>query len=95
MRHVNFDLLEKAFHPLRPSLGQRRPDGSVVLTLADSNDEMAYSRVISSDETVSAEVFGEVVAGVRRELCVRAGSLSSEIRKQLVDNAGVMSYVPV
>ena len=93
MRYVDVDLLEKAFHPLRPSLGQRRPDGSVVLTLANSNDEMAYSRVISSDETVSAEVFGLVVEGVRRELCVRAGSLSSEIRKQLVDNAGVMNYV--
>ncbi|MGH8433514.1 MAG: DUF3509 domain-containing protein [Pseudomonas sp.] len=94
MQHINLDLLEKAFHPLRVSLGNPRPDGGIVLTLTDTTDVTVYSRVISSKEVSSQEVFGLVIEEVRRELSVRSGSLSTEIRKQLVENAGVMPYMP-
>ncbi|WP_137885215.1 DUF3509 domain-containing protein [Pseudomonas sp. 2FE] len=93
MQHINIGLLEKTFHPLRVSLGNRRPDGGIVYTLADSTNVTAYSRVISSKEVSSPEVFCRVVEDVRRELSVRSGSLSTEIRKQLVENAGVMPYI--
>ncbi|WP_137818425.1 DUF3509 domain-containing protein [Pseudomonas sp. 2FG] len=93
MQHINIDLLEKTFHPLRVSLGNRRPDGGIVLTLADTTDVTAYSRVIHSKEVSSSDVFCRVVEDIRRELSVRSGYLSTEIRKQLVENAGVMPYI--
>lgn len=94
MQHINIGLLEKTFHPLRVSLGNRRPDGGIVLTLADTTNLPIYSRVISSKEVNSPDVFGRVIEDVRRELSVRSGSLSTEIKKQLAENAGVMPYIP-
>ncbi|MES2817994.1 MAG: DUF3509 domain-containing protein [Pseudomonadota bacterium] len=95
MEAITLDLIEKAFHPLRVSFGQRRPDGGTVLTLADEADVTAYSRVISSAEQNDPLLFGTVVEDVRRELSVRSGTLSAEMRKVLKEQDGILPYIPV
>ncbi|MGV8844133.1 MAG: DUF3509 domain-containing protein [Pseudomonas sp.] len=94
MEAINLDLIEKTFHPLRVSFGQRRPDGGTVLTLADEADVTAYSRVISPAERSDPLLFNAVVEDVRRELSVRSGTLSAEMRKALKEQDGILPYAP-
>lgn len=94
MDNTNQHLVEQLFAPLRASFGPPRPDGSIVLSLLDSTDAIAYSRVLNAAQLSDASAFAQSLEDIRLELAVRSGNIPAEMRKALKEQDSVLSYHP-
>jgi hypothetical protein len=92
MDNTNQQFVEHLFAPLRATFSTPRPDGSIVLSLLDEADAVAYSRVLSAAQLSDAQAFAQSLEDIRLELAVRSGNIPMEMRKALKEQDSVLSY---
>ncbi|MEX6502730.1 DUF3509 domain-containing protein [Pseudomonas zhanjiangensis] len=92
MDNTNQQLVEQLFAPLRATFSSPRPDGSIVFSLLDEADAIAYSRVLNADQLGDSSAFAQSLEEIRLELAVRSGNIPAEMRKALKEQDSVLSY---
>ncbi|MCZ4322456.1 DUF3509 domain-containing protein [Pseudomonas anguilliseptica] len=92
MENINRELVEQLFAPLRAIFSPPRPDGGVVLSLLDTSDATAYSRVLSAAQRQDPQAFAQSLEDIRLELAMRSGSIPADMRKALKEQDSVLSY---
>lgn len=92
MDSLNRELVEQLFAPLRATFSQPRPDGGVVLSLLDTSDTTAYSRVLSSAQRADPQAFAQILEDIRLELAMRSGNIPADMRKALKEQDSVLNY---
>lgn len=92
MDSINRQLVEQLFAPLRATFSAPRPDGGVILSLLDTSDATAYSRVLSEAQRTDAQAFAQSLEDIRLELAMRSGNIPADMRKALKEQDSVLSY---
>ena len=92
MDHINRELVEQLFAPLRATFSSPSPDGGVVLSLLDASDSTAYSRVLSTAQRTDPQAFAQSMEDIRLELAMRSGSIQADMRKALKEQDSLLSY---